>query len=488
MNSQQLHDALSQLPDDLIEETDRRRNRNKSVIPFRRYAAMAACFVLVLAAGLLSRTLLQPKGATETAVYEAAEEPAAQKPEISLTTDQITIAGGMEDAAPEEAPEEKSAPAEDTANSAGFSLRSATLPSAATTFSLRMLQQTADPEKNTLLSPLSVLSALGMTANGADGQTLAQIETALGIDTAALNTLLSHQSSALGIANSLWLRDDGSLTVQEDYLQTVTEAYQAEVFPSVFDSAALNRLNSWVSEKTDGMIPKMLDRIEENALMYLVNALTFEADWDDPYEAYQVNDDTFTTESGLEQPVRMMHSKEDWYLETANATGFLKYYKNNRYAFAALLPAEGTTVSQLLSTLNTEDLLPQLLSPQEAVVHASLPKFSTDYDIELSETLKSLGITDAFDLHAADFSRLGTSDAGNLYLGRVQHKTCIQVTEQGTKAAAATMTEILAGSAYNPDIKVVTLDRPFLYLIMDCQDGMPIFIGAQMDMTGTPTE
>lgn len=363
-----------------------------------------------------------------------------------------------------------------------------------TDFSLALLQNSQLEGKNTLVSPLSVLAALGMTANGADGETLAQMTQALGLSPEALNGWISQhlnrQGDQLKLANAIWLRNDGKLTVEEDFLKTATDCYQADVFREVFDDSTLNQINGWVKEHTDGMIPAILDRMDPSAVMYLVNALAFADKWEEPYLEFQVSDSFFTREDGTEQAISMMHSTEHQYLEADNAVGFLKYYEGRKFAFAALLPNEGISMEAFLASLTGEQLRSLLSRPWETEVRAALPKFQTEFDTELSEVLMTLGMADAFDPDRADFSRMGTGDSGNLYISRVLHKTAITVAEEGTKAAAATAVEMALGSAYNPDLKFVTLDRPFVYMLIDCETNTPFFIGTMMDMEGNsvPTQ
>lgn len=357
--------------------------------------------------------------------------------------------------------------------------------------SLELLRRSFREGENTLLSPLSILAALGMTANGAAGETLAQMTDALGMTQQELNAWIYQYldaNSQLLLANSLWIRDDGTLTVEPAFLETNAGFYHGDVFQTAFDGETPSRINGWVAEKTDNQIQRILDSIPDNAMLYLVNALLFEALWEEPYEPYQVWDGTFTTETGEEQEASFMSSTESAYLETELATGFLKYYKDRDFAFAALLPAEGVTVAQLLDSMEGEALRELLSRPREAVVKAVLPKFETEYSAELADVLKAMGITDAFNPDAADFSPLGTSEAGNLFISQVRHKTAITVAEEGTKAAAATVVEMLAGAAFQPDRKFVTLDRPFVYMLIDCREQVPFFVGTLMDMSSAKVE
>ena len=238
------------------------------------------------------------------------------------------------------------------------------------------------------------------------------------------------------------------------------------------------------SRHTDGMVRNILNEIPDEAVMYLVNALAFDAQWQETYKENQVHEAVFTTEDGREQNIELMYSEENWYLENDQATGFIKPYKtdNKRYAFAALLPREGVTVKELVEGLDGKQLQSFLANPQKVMVNAALPKFEAEYDVKMNEVLKSMGMTDAFDSGLADFSGLGTSADGNIYLSSVIHKTFISVAEKGTKAGAATVVEAACESAMEMEIKRVTLDRPFLYMIVDTSSNTPIFMGTLMEI------
>ena len=366
---------------------------------------------------------------------------------------------------------------------------------AAADFGVRLFKTSMEEGKNTLISPLSVLYALAMTANGADGETLAQMEQVLGMDVDNLNSYMlayldllpESKDYKMSLANSIWFKDDPDFIVEHSFLQTNADYYGAGAYKAAFDEGTRNDINNWVKEHTDGMIPEIIDEIPDEAIMYLVNALAFDAKWADEYEEHQIREGRFTMEDGTRQDVDMMHSEEYTYLEDDLATGFIKYYKDRRYAFVAMLPNEGVTVSQYVDSLTGEHLWELLNNPQDVTVFASIPKFETDYDIEMSEVLQEMGMTDAFDWRVADFSRLGTYnvDGMNICINRVLHKTFISVTEQGTRAGAATAVEMVAeGAAEIIEYKEVVLDRPFVYMLIDCETNLPFFIGTMMNVNG----
>ena len=357
-----------------------------------------------------------------------------------------------------------------------------------TDFAVRLFKANVQAGENVLVSPLSVLYALSMTANGADGETLAQMETVLGLPAETLNawtyTYLRQFSKddGLYLANAIWFEDDPALTVQADFLQTNADYYGADIYKAPFNGATCEDINRWVEENTNGMIQNALDEIPVDAVMYLLNAQAFDVEWEEEYQHRQLRDGTFTTESGEEVNVQMMRSQESWYLEDANATGFLKPYKGGKFAFVALLPNAGVTVEEYIDSLSAQQLQQMLSQPQEITVNASIPAFEAAYEAPMKEALCQMGMSDAFDMLAADFSRMATHDVWNVCIGRLLHKTCISVTAQGTKAAAETTVEMDAPSAPPPGLeKDVILDRPFLYMIIDCENQIPIFVGTMMN-------
>lgn len=359
-------------------------------------------------------------------------------------------------------------------------------------FSVRLFQASREDGKNTLISPLSVLCALAMTANGAKGDTQSQMEEVLGMSTAELNNFLCRylknlpqgETCKLHLANSVWFTAHERFTVNQDFLQLNADYYGADIYQAPFDSSTRKDINNWVKKKTDGMIPEILDEIPKEAVMYLVNALSFEAEWMDIYETNEVQDGFFTLEDGTTLAAEYMNSEESQYLEDEKATGVLKYYKDGKYAFMALLPKEGVSVSDYAASLSGERLCGLLSDLQAATVITSIPKFETGYSTEISEALTAMGMPDAFEAFTADFSGLGTSTAGNIFINRVLHKTFISVGEKGTKAGAAAVVELKDEcAAIRTDEKTVNLNRPFIYILIDCEHNIPLFMGTMMSVS-----
>ncbi len=366
---------------------------------------------------------------------------------------------------------------------------------AVTDFSVRLFQQSFDGESNTLISPLSVLVALSMTANGADNETLSQMEKVLGMPTEQLNPWISTYMNnlpegkkyKLNLANAIWFNNKDSFDVNEDFLQTNANFYNAGIYEASFNESTRKEINKWVEDNTDGMIKDILDEIPPEAVMYLVNALAFDAEWQTMYEEHQVSDGKFTTEDGKKRDVEYMYCSEHTYLEDENAKGFVKYYKDRKYAFVALLPDEDISVSEYVKSLDGKHLNDLLANPSYEEVRTSIPKFETEYKVEMKDVLSEMGMPDAFSESLADFTRLGKSSNGNICINRVIHQTYIKVDEKGTKAGAATVVEMKAESAAMEPLeppKEVYLDRPFVYMLIDCETNIPFFIGTTMDVNG----
>ncbi len=357
---------------------------------------------------------------------------------------------------------------------------------AVTDFGVALFRECFDGAANTLVSPLSVMSALAMTANGTDGETLAQLETAFGLPMDELNAALLAYRDALPaedggrteLANGIWFNTGAGLTVRQEFLQANADYYGAAVRSAPYDDTTADEINAWVKDNTGGCVDKIVDQLSPGAVMTLVNALAFDGEWEDIYSEDQVRAGTFTTQDGQARDAEMMFSQEGAFLQDENARGFLKYYKDRNYAFAALLPDQGTALADYAASLTGERVRDILASVREDVpVDAAIPKFTAQYGAALNEALRAMGVTDAFDSGRADFSRLAEAAPGSLYVDQVLHKTFIQVDEKGTQAGAATAVEIREASMMGP-MEQVHLDRPFIYMLIDCAHGVPLFIGA----------
>ncbi|MCR5601235.1 MAG: hypothetical protein K6G33_10910 [Ruminococcus sp.] len=370
-----------------------------------------------------------------------------------------------------------------------------------TKFTVDMLKKTYaenEEKKNTLISPYSIMQALAMTANGANGETLKEMENVLGdgmeiseLDKYLLKQRLSNINNyrteytnkwSLSTANSIWaVNDPERIVTRPEFVQKCVDYFNSEYYVAPFDNTTLDDVNNWVNEKTNKMIPKILNYILPYEVMYLVNAVAFEAEWQEPYSKYQVEEGKFTSANGKEQKADMLCSQEH-YIGDENTEGIIKKYSGGKFAFAAFLPDKDTTVDSYIENLTPEKLrniLGSYKNYTDIAADAMLPKFKYEYENELSDELISMGMPTAF-ADYADFSNLSAiSDKNPLAIGRVIHKTFIELDENGTKAAAATLVSMTENSMPSyKEVKRIVFDRPFVYCIFDTETYLPIFIGA----------
>lgn len=340
---------------------------------------------------------------------------------------------------------------------------------------------------NHCFSPLSVMLALSMAANGADGQTLAEMEALLGGGLSAdemnatLRTWLTammqreYSSSTLNAANSIWVRE-GIFKVDPTFLQTNANYYRSDFYEAPFDDSTANDINRWINHHTNGMIEKMVNEIDDRTMMYLINTLYLDAVWESKYRDEQLSEGVFHGISG-DSTATMMYAEEDYVLSMDGAIGFSKAMDG--YSFVAILPDEGIDIGDFVASLTAEQLQAFRRSSTRAEVHTKLPSFSYDSSVSLTDLLKAY-IPSAMNPLTADFSKMGeTIHGATLFIGNVQQDVSIKVGKNGIAAAAGTVIG-LPGSAEPPHtlpVYEITLDRPFVYLITDNITGLPVFMG-----------
>ena len=356
---------------------------------------------------------------------------------------------------------------------------------AASSFAAELFKDNYSKGKTTLVSPLSVLTALALVQNGAQGNTLAQFEQALGgLDRDTLNAYMRAycdfltESDELKIANSVWT--DSGAEAKRAFLQKAVDSYSAQLFSApLSDPKTVESINSWVKKNTDGMIPKIIEKADRYAVMMLVNAIAFDAKWETPYKRSDIERLEFTSYSGSKKKTDFMCSTENIYLKDGGAVGFMKPYKNGRFAFAALLPDENTGIDDYVASLSGDKLMKIFSSAKRGnEVNVKMPKFRAEYSTQLIDTLKKMGVKDAFDNKTADFSSL--VENRDAYIATVVHKTFIEVDEKGTRAAASTLVGADTMSLMEP--YSVCLNRPFVYMIVDTETNLPLFIGVQTEI------
>lgn len=357
-------------------------------------------------------------------------------------------------------------------------------------FDLAKILQAEDPDASLFLSPLSISTALAMTYHGARSTTKETMEKALsyeGISAEAIGqtyqALLPYLEQIdpkveIAIANSIWAREGKE--IQQDFLDLNKAYYYTEVTTLDFskDSAA-DTINGWIEDATKGKIERMLEPpIQPNVVLYLINAIYFKGKWTTPFDKDNTRDGTFTSSQGEQQTVPMMDRKDTIeYFEGDSYKAVRLPYGEGRLSMVCILPSEGTNLSAFLEGMNEmkwEEIRAGLSETEDVILQ--IPRFKLEYGIkELNDSLISLGMEEAFS-DQADFS--GIRDG--IFINRVLHKAVIEVNEQGSEAAGATVVEMTESAAMDPITFVA--DRPFLFLIVDDTTGTILFLGTLQEI------
>ena len=333
-----------------------------------------------------------------------------------------------------------------------------------------------------VLSPLSITYALGMLNNGADGQTLKEINQTLGFGEAGADAInafcqkmlkeantLDPETKAL-IANTIFVNEGLGYRLQEGFIDKANTYYSAEPQNRDFnDGETMDVINQWANDHTEGMIPEVLneDSFHPDVVSYLLNALYFKGMWSDPFRKDMTRNESF----GGGEEVPMMHKmgQEFQYTENDLYQAVVLPYGNGAYQMTVFLPRENKTVGEVLETLNGSNWQFDSL-PTE--VDLKLPRFETDTYQPLVKEMSELGMPTAFTL-LAEFPWFCNTP---VYISNMFQVAKIKLDEEGTEAAAVTVIEI--DSTAEPDEpKRFHANRPFLYIISEQSTGAIFFIG-----------
>lgn len=348
-------------------------------------------------------------------------------------------------------------------------------------FAAKMLIN-ANTNENGIYSPYSLYTAMALTANGSAGKTLQNMENVMGDPLRIADINLNHHylssrlkalnndGGKLTSANSLWIND--SFSVKSQYLQTVVNYYDAEVFRTKLAENGVSEINSWISKNTAGEIKDMISSLNETTQAVLVNALLFDDEWVTPYNEAALSEGTFNGTKGSEDADFM--TSNEMFISSADAKGFIKSYKNTPCKFVAILPNEDVSLEEYISSLSGQKL-DALLNSQSGLnrCFATIPQFELRTKLSLKSALQSMGMDSVFS-EDANFSALTMNEG--LCVSDVLQESFIKVTPQGTKAGSATAV-IMDSAAIDTDFEELIFNRPFLFMIVENEYNLPLFIG-----------
>ena len=346
-------------------------------------------------------------------------------------------------------------------------------------FTLNFIKEVDKNRKdNYLVSPYSVEIALNMLRDGTSGDSKKQIEDALG--NRVINNLSVNKN--IKIANGLFVKDLYKKDISNKYVKGLKNDYRADVIYDEFKTPKV--INDWVNNKTDKMIPVLLDQVDSNFVLAIVNALAINEEWENSFECEKTIKDTFTKKDGSTIKVAMMNGTNNGtYFETDNAKGVVLPYKSKSdkegLEFIAILPND---IDSYINNLNEKELkaIDIYKGNSESELRIALPKFSYEYDLQdFMKVLQSMGIKDVFNPGSANLSAMFKKD-NDFYVSEAIHKTHIELDEKGTKAAASTAFVISKNDAVG-DYVSIRFDKPFVYIIRDKKTKEILFFGKVLE-------
>lgn len=371
-------------------------------------------------------------------------------------------------------------------------------------FTLNFFQSLNGKMKNRSIvcSPLSITYVLSMVNDGATGITEQELEQTLGFHAGGIQAVndycknlidnLPHvdEKVQLNIANAIFVNDKYQLKKQ--FQQDMANYYDAKAEALDFSSlSTLDRINGWCDEKTRGMIPTILERVDPRTVSYLLNAIYFKAEWASMFEKNETREEVFTTPDG-ETRVPLMHQNVYMnYLRNDQYAAVSIPYGNGQWMMTVMLPEDGKTTDDVISSLaasgwSTDFLKNPLREARRYAVDLKLPRFETAFDTDdaggLIELLMGMGIRRAFDGNSAEIPNM--CENGDLYISMMKQKAKIKVNEEGSEAAAVTIAGVNFSSAVadtqEPPKATFHANRPFVYVIHEQSSGVILFVGKFM--------
>jgi serine protease inhibitor len=350
----------------------------------------------------------------------------------------------------------------------------------------RTINRSERGDKNVFISPLSISLALAMTHNGANGDTKTEMQNTLrfpdfsadeinGYFQTLSNTLPDLDPTVkLGIANSIWYRQDFS--VLPDFISINQSYYNAEVKALDFDDpASVNKINGWVATKTNDKIKKVIDQITPDMVMFLINAIYFKGQWTYDFDKDLTAEAPFHLASSEQSTVPFMHQKGTFHYYSNDSLQLLEMpYGQGNFSMVVLLPKQGYSVTALADGLTPGNWNGWLADTARANVDIAMPKLKFEYERILNDDLKELGMVKAFG--PADFTSINPD--ADLYISFVKHNSFVEVNEEGTEAAAVTVVGIAYLTApVEPVFIPFVADHPFIFAIRETTTNTILFMG-----------
>jgi serine protease inhibitor len=341
--------------------------------------------------------------------------------------------------------------------------------------------------QNVIISPLSISTALSMALNGANGSTRDAMLDALRLKNITpdnINTSFRDLSAALlsvdkrvliSIANSVWSEEN--FVVKKPFTDILTGYYNADAKSfDITDPLVPQQINSWIEENTNGLIKKMVDRLDDNTVMLLINAIYFKGKWQSQFKTSLTVKQPFYKVDGTYPSVPMMKQTSDFKTYTGDSFVVAEFpYGQGNFVMDVVLPNTKDGLDGVISGLNDVSFKSWLGHMLENEIVLSFPKFKYGYKKEMKEILTDMGMGIAF-TDGADFTNISDQQ---LLISMVLHQAFIETNEEGTEAAAATVVGIVNTSM--PIRMELNIDHPFIYIIRETSTNSILFMGKVAD-------
>ena len=341
---------------------------------------------------------------------------------------------------------------------------------------------------SSVISPMSVTYLMAMLANGAEASTREEIMATIGakdFDINEMNAFYAYlmqraktadKHTTLNIANYIALNKEFQL--KKKYASTIADSYKGAVEALDFNNPeSTKRINGWCSEHTDNMIPSIIDQVEPSAVAYIMNAIYFNGTWADKFDKNNTKKEQFNGYTRDIKYVDMMHRNAKYYYTSNDVYSAVTLpYGSGTYSMTVILPNEGKFIPDVTKALNAKSIASLRSNMDECIVDLKLPRFTTEMKLSLKDIIAKLGAPSMFDTTRADFSSFAN---GNVYVSEMLQKAKIEVSEEGTKAAAVTMGMVKLTPIRPDEPRRVDFhcDHPFIYMIQDNYTGAILFMG-----------
>ena len=361
-----------------------------------------------------------------------------------------------------------------------------TLVGSSNSFGIKLFKQIVQDEadQNVFISPLSASMALGMTCNGANGATQEAMAATLGLQSLSMpeaNTsyrrvidllLELDPKVQMELANSIWYRQ--GFAFEEAFLDVNRAFFDAVVRGMNFsDPATKDVINGWVDEQTHGRITDLIDGIDPATVMFLINAIYFKGTWTYEFDPEDTRDEPFQLPGGTFIDVAMMRQAGDFgYFGNAQFQAVELPYGDGEFLMTILLPHQSVNIDAFIASITQDQWDQWMDSFEEKRIDVYLPKFKLEYERELNHDLTALGMGIAFS-GQADFTNMYRP--GGLFISLVKQKAFVEVNEEGTEAAAATV--VVVQLTAGPGPLTIRMDHPFVFAIRERHSGTILFMG-----------